>query len=293
MSANSSARRTVNVGSPGGAPRTECSEGAARVTVPISPSAAVDAVIVADISELRSVCTARISEPFCCRHRGEPVLAQRRVRGAGQASGPPPLRQRQGRPRRRQQRWPPVATAASQAIVVRHRPASGGAAAAAPRLRRSSSSNTPMPTSIAATKTSALTSPMPSATRPGPGQKPATPQPMPNSEAAADQAAVDVARRGQLHLGAEQGHRAPAGHREGDAAPTAMAPAMTKASEGSQGPARSRKPSTLAGLAMPETMRPSPKTRPASNEAKDKSWTDSSDAEQVARRRTRSRSRRP
>src|SRR5436305_1364152 len=44
-----------------------------------------------------------------------------------------------------------------------------------------------------------------------------------------------------------------------------MAPTITKASEGSQRPARSRKPSTLAGLAMPETIRPMPNSRPASS----------------------------
>ena len=48
---------------------------------------------------------------------------------------------------------------------------------------------------------------------------------------------------------------------------TATAPAITKASDGSQAPPTSRKPRILAGLAMPETMRPSPKTRPASKEA--------------------------
>ncbi len=48
-------------------------------------------------------------------------------------------------------------------------------------LRRSISSNNPMPASMAATKTAALSSPMPSATSPGPGQKPATPQPTPNT----------------------------------------------------------------------------------------------------------------
>ena len=51
-------------------------------------------------------------------------------------------------------------------------------------------------------------------------------------------------------------------------AATEMAPAMTKASEGSQAPARSRNPKTLAGSAIPETMRPSPKITPATHEAK-------------------------
>ena len=38
---------------------------------------------------------------------------------------------------------------------------------------------------------------------------------------------------------------------------------MTKASEGSQRPATSRKPITLPGSVMPETMSPMPNTRPA------------------------------
>ena len=44
--------------------------------------------------------------------------------------------------------------------------------------------------------------------------------------------------------------------------PMTSAPPITKASEGSKSPARSRKPSTLAGSVMPETHRPRPKTRP-------------------------------
>jgi hypothetical protein len=49
-------------------------------------------------------------------------------------------------------------------------------------------------------------------------------------------------------------------------AATPIAPPITKASEGSQAPGRSRKPSTLAGSAMPDTRRPSPNTKPASRE---------------------------
>src|SRR5688572_10392834 len=41
---------------------------------------------------------------------------------------------------------------------------------------------------------------------------------------------------------------------------------MTRASDGSQWP-RSRKPSTLAGFAMPESRSPRPKTRPARYDA--------------------------
>ncbi len=48
--------------------------------------------------------------------------------------------------------------------------------------------------------------------------------------------------------------------------PTEMAPAITNASDGSQEPAMSRNCRTLEGLAMPETMSPSPNTSPASSE---------------------------
>ena len=51
-------------------------------------------------------------------------------------------------------------------------------------------------------------------------------------------------------------------------APTPTAAPITSASEGSQAPPRSRKPCTLGGLAMPDTMRPRPRTRPASKAAK-------------------------
>ncbi len=45
--------------------------------------------------------------------------------------------------------------------------------------------------------------------------------------------------------------------------PIAMAPTMTKASDGSHRPARSRNPSTFTGLIIPDTSSPIPKTRPA------------------------------
>ena len=47
--------------------------------------------------------------------------------------------------------------------------------------------------------------------------------------------------------------------------PTPTAPAITNAREGSHRPATSRKPSTLAGLAMPEMTSPRPNTIPASS----------------------------
>ena len=44
--------------------------------------------------------------------------------------------------------------------------------------------------------------------------------------------------------------------------PRAIAPPITNISEGSQGTERSRKPITLAGLAMPEMIKPQPKPSP-------------------------------
>lgn len=46
---------------------------------------------------------------------------------------------------------------------------------------------------------------------------------------------------------------------------TAMAPPMTKASDGSQVPAISRKPTTLAGFVIPEISKPNPKRAPTTN----------------------------
>ena len=43
--------------------RPICSEGTLRAAVPIRASAAVEAIMVADIIELRRVWTAKISEP--------------------------------------------------------------------------------------------------------------------------------------------------------------------------------------------------------------------------------------
>ena len=80
--------------------------------------------------------------------------------------------------------------------------------------------------------------------------------------AARNQAAIDGPRRRQAQRVAEQ--RSAAARASAKAgAPTAIAPPMTNTSDGSQRPAMSRKPSTLAGSAMPETIKPMPKTRPA------------------------------
>jgi hypothetical protein len=61
----SSSNLGLRLGSVAASARPVFSEGAASVPVPINPSTAVNAVMVADMRELRSVCTAGISDPFC------------------------------------------------------------------------------------------------------------------------------------------------------------------------------------------------------------------------------------
>ena len=73
MDATSRASKTNSMAKPGVKGASEaaelfssaCSEDAASVTVPISPSAAVEAVTDADISALRRVWTARICKAPC------------------------------------------------------------------------------------------------------------------------------------------------------------------------------------------------------------------------------------
>src|SRR6185503_13982612 len=105
---------------------------------------------------------------------------------------------------------------------------------------------------------------MPSATIAGPGQNPASPHPTPNT------APPTTRRRSIVRVvGSSIGvprkvvFRLPA--ITNPMAPIATAPTMTRASDGSHRPARSRNPITFAGLTMPETSRPMPKTRPATN----------------------------
>src|SRR5216110_889702 len=134
-----------------------------------------------------------------------------------------------------------------------------------PERARSASSKMSMPASIAATNASALILPAPSATSAGPGQKPASPQPTPNARLpstslASIPRAVGSAIGAPSHVDARLPAMAKA------TAPIATAPAMTSASEGSQAPARSRNPRIFAGLIIPETTSPTPKTRPATNE---------------------------
>src|SRR6266446_2318166 len=141
-----------------------------------------------------------------------------------------------------------------------------GAGPGAARFFFSRNSNTPFPAIIAARKVSPFAEPAPARTSAGPGQMPASPQPTPNTR-------LPRMRRLSMRRGVGRSTGAPSSvcvrffMWAKAPAPTATAPAMTSASEGSQAPARSRKPSTFAGFTIPETRRPRPKTKPVVKEA--------------------------
>src|SRR5215813_7336339 len=122
-----------------------------------------------------------------------------------------------------------------------------------------------MPASIAATKTNALPTPAPSATRAGRGQKPASPHPMPKRRLPPTSLPSIVRPAGNAIGVPSQPDLRPLA-RANAIAPIATAPTITNASEGSQAPARSRKPRTFAGFAILDTRRPNPKMSPAMNE---------------------------
>ena len=106
---------------------------------------------------------------------------------------------------------------------------------------------------------------MPRVTRAGPGQKPAMPQPAPKSR-------LPTIRR--LSISFFVGSRiAPPKKfivrlraKRKATSPTKMAPAITKASEGSHRPEISRKPITLEGSVIPAKIKPMPKIRPTIND---------------------------
>src|SRR5690606_11821576 len=129
---------------------------------------------------------------------------------------------------------------------------------------RWSTSYTPIPASIARVKTAAFSSPAPRATSAGPGQNPARPQPMPKPRLPSTRGR-SMSRRVGTCRGAPSRDRARLPAKPKPTRPTATAPPITSAREGSQAPARSRNPSTLAGLAMPEVSSPRPNSSPTAN----------------------------
>src|SRR6185436_10572487 len=101
----------------------------------------------------------------------------------------------------------------------------------------------------------------PRATSAGPGQNPASPQPTPKTTLPATRRRSIVRAVGSI-IGVPRSVTLRLAATANPARPTAFAPAITSASEGSQRPAMSRNPRTFAGFAMPETMRPKPNSRP-------------------------------
>src|SRR5882762_10480543 len=153
--------------------------------------------------------------------------------------------------------------------------------------RLSKNSNIPSPAIIAARKTRPFAEPVPARTSAGPGQIPASPQPTPNTKLPRI-SRLSMPRAPGRSTGAPSSVRVRFFMNAKAPAPTATAPAMTSASEGSQAPARSRKASTFAGFAIPETRSPSPKTKPAVKEAA--VYTEGLIARSGGARRIRSRS---
>src|SRR5690554_3126778 len=121
-----------------------------------------------------------------------------------------------------------------------------------------------MPATIAATKTMACMLPVPSATRAGPGQKPANPQPTPKvSEPSTSRLSISSFFGRRMGSPNNEVGRPPAILKA--TKPTAMAPPITSASDGSQPPKRSKKESTFAGLDKPLRIKPKPNNRPTSS----------------------------
>src|SRR3954452_7901593 len=125
-----------------------------------------------------------------------------------------------------------------------------------------------MPTSLDTTKTSALTSPMPRATRPGPGQKPAMPQPMPKSTLPPIRRRSMCCATGSFMSRPRNDfvrRRAPANATR----PTAMAPAITNASEGAPAARKVQKTKHLGRIGHPRNDQPEPENRTRQKSGKD------------------------
>ena len=123
-----------------------------------------------------------------------------------------------------------------------------------------------MPASMAATNSQTCGARVARFISAGPGQKPASPQPVPNRAEP-----VSSLRSMTVLVGSCMGSPNKAVLRRlaqvKAIKPTAMAPPMTKPSEGSHRPKKSRKFCTLAGLPIPERIRPRPNTNPQSKAA--------------------------
>ena len=117
------------------------------------------------------------------------------------------------------------------------------------------------------TNTKPFTLPVPNSTSAGPGQMPAKPQPMPNARLPNTRRLSMWRAMGKCIVRPSKlKSRLPAIAKA--TVPTAIAPPITRASEGSHVPAKSKKPSTFEGFAMPAKIKPSPNNKPDNNAKK-------------------------
>lgn len=118
-----------------------------------------------------------------------------------------------------------------------------------------------IPASIDATNINALGCPAAALTTAGPGQKPESPQPMPKTRLPISKPLSSPVTEDSC-IGAPNKLRLRFLATVKAAAPISTAPPMTNARDGSQAPAKSRKPMTFDGSVMPEMIRPKPNNRP-------------------------------
>ena len=125
-------------------------------------------------------------------------------------------------------------------------------------------SNKAIPPTMKPTKTAALVCPAAIETSAGPGQNPAKPQPAPNKTAPITKGRSTLLAVGKCNAPPKKVTSLFLANAK-ENIPTTLAPPMTKAKEGSQGPKRSKNPSTLLGSVMPERIKPTPNKRPTKN----------------------------
>src|SRR5215212_5979045 len=118
-----------------------------------------------------------------------------------------------------------------------------------------------IPPTIAPTNANTGKSPVTIATTAGPGQKPDSPQPTPKSAAPPSKRPSRAVLVGNANPSASRGCGRPKIRRKAGMV-TSSAPPMTNIRVGSHSPATSRKPVILAGLVIPETASPTPKSAP-------------------------------
>src|SRR3546814_5085110 len=136
-----------------------------------------------------------------------------------------------------------------------------------------------MPTSMAATNGMACTGDRASDATAGPGHRPATPQPTPNTTAPVSRCGSRSDLSGNENVSPNTGLAMRAWNRQATAM-TSTAPPITKASVGSQSPNTSRKPRTRCGSVIPDTVRPMPNRKPEASGGKSLRMSDMSGSNQ-------------